>query len=365
MTFDSRRLQIDQVLPSLAPRDAIGYHTCKLQEVMRSIGISSEIFADEIKGEMNGLARPFRDFVKRRGSPSRYVIYQASTGSPIVQHLMNRPEALMIKFHNITPKEIVGRGEPRIGVVVGAGVKQLAALGEKAIGAISVSKFNRWCLEQEGLSKNSLVAAPFIPLPQHNADRPQPPSFSESRWLFVGRIAPNKAQHDIVLAFAAYLQAWDPSASLTLVGSISSQRYADFLTEIIHNLGLESRVTLTGPVTNSELEEHYRNATVFVCLSDHEGFGFPIVEALARSVPVVAFSSSAIPETLGRAGMLLSSKQPLAVAAAVSLIEKDRTLRDELLREARKTLDRYSPETAQAENLAALNTLIPEMAGYL
>ncbi len=360
----SRAFRIDQILPSLAPRDAIGHHTLKLQELIRSIGIESEIYADEIKGELGGKAKPFREFARQKDSSSRYVIYQASTGSPIVRHLMNRLEPVVINFHNITPKEILGRWDSGVGIVVGGGIKQLSVLKDRAIGAISVSEYNRWCLKQEGITENSLVASPFIPLPQQMHDLARRHQ-SSSRWLFVGRLAPNKAQHDIVRAFSAYLEGWDPSARLTLVGSVSSQNYADSLHNLLDELDLKDKVTVTGPIDDLELEEQYRRATVFVCLSDHEGFGFPVIEALARSLPVVAFASSAIPETLGRAGILLSSKEPIHVAAAVSLVETNSALREQLISSSRKTLQRYSPEAARSENLDALSQLIPEMAAHL
>jgi glycosyltransferase involved in cell wall biosynthesis len=369
MRLRNRTLEIDLVLPSFAARDAIGYHTLKLQELIRSLGIGSEIYADEIKGELRGLARPVGALTHQGHHPSRYIVYQASTGSPVVRSLMNRKEPLLINFHNITPKDILGRWDIGVGMVVGAGLKQLSVLKERISGAISVSEYNRWCLKQEGITQNSLVASPFIPISRHLVTRSQYSPLKEgksgSRWLFVGRVAPNKAQHDIVKAFSAYLKGWDSSAKLTLVGPVSSQSYADSLKELIKELDLEDRVHVTGPVDNAALEEQYGRATVFVCLSDHEGFGFPVIEALSHSLPVVAFASTAVPETLGDAGVLLSSKEPLHVAAAVALIESGPTLREQLRTNARDTLVRYSPEAARRENLSALQALVPEMANYL
>ncbi|NNN20326.1 MAG: glycosyltransferase [Acidimicrobiaceae bacterium] len=355
-------LRIDQLLPSFAPMDAIGYHALKMQELIRSLGIRSEIYADEIKGELQGRAQPFATFARSRYRPHRYLIYQTSTGSPIANHLINRREPILLNYHNITPKEILGRWDIGIGMVVGAGIKQLSVLREKIIGAISVSEYNRWCLKQEGITKNSLVAVPFIPLAQQSIDSfENRKANSCSNWLFVGRIAPNKAQHDIIKAFSAYLTGWDHDATLTLVGSISSQKYADTLEQLITSLGIQENVQITGPVGDAELERHYRKATVFVCLSDHEGFGFPIIEALNHSLPVVAFAQAAIPETLGTSGILISSKDPLHVAASVAMIERGNQLTNDIRERAKLTVARYTPEAAKQENLTALQSLIPEM----
>ncbi|TAN22842.1 MAG: glycosyltransferase, partial [Actinomycetota bacterium] len=272
-------------------------------------------------------------------------------------------------LHNMTPKDILGRWDTGVAMVIGQGIKQLAVLKDRIIGAISVSQYNKWCLKQEGITENSFVAAPFIPLSRSvNSDfedRRDRGNRPVSRWLFVGRIAPNKAQHDIIKAFSAYRVGWDSDATLTLVGSVSSLKYARCLDELIRDMGIAENVYVAGPVGDEELEHYYREATVFVCLSDHEGFGFPVIEALSHSLPVVAFASTAIPETLGTSGILLSSKDPLEIAAAVSLVESDHELRNELLEKSRQTLARYSFDVAKQENLFALQSLIPEMAAHL
>ena len=366
MGLRSYSLEIDQLLPSLAPRDAIGYHALKMQELIQSLGIKSEIYADEIKGELKGQAHLFAEFQRKSYRSNRYIIYQASTGSPIAGHLTTRREPILINYHNITPKEILGRWDIGVGIVVGAGIKQLSFLKERLVGAISVSQYNKWCLAQEGITKNSLVAAPFIPVEAHSGSSQFGSGIRTrsvgSNWLFVGRIAPNKAQHDVIKAFSAYVTGWQQEATLTLVGGISSKSYADSLRELVGELGISERVHFTGPVDSMELEKQYENATVFVCLSDHEGFGFPIIEALRHSVPVVAFASSAIPETLGTSGILVASKNPIQVAAAVALVENDTQLRKVLRIEAHNTLERYSQEAATLQNLNALRKLIPEMA---
>jgi glycosyltransferase involved in cell wall biosynthesis len=107
-------------------------------------------------------------------------------------------------------------------------------------------------------------------------------------WLFVGRVVPNKAQHDVVKAFAAYRRVFDPHARLRLVGGTSLPAYADAVARYVDALGLGGAVELTGPVDPGVLSAHYRAADVFVCLSDHEGFCVPILEAMHHDLPIVA-----------------------------------------------------------------------------
>src|SRR5207237_600639 len=76
---------------------------------------------------------------------------------------------------------------------------------------------------------------------------------------------------------------------------------------------------------------HYRAADVFVSVSEHEGFMVPVVEAMYLGVPVVAYASTAVPETVGDAGILLAGKDPTVVAAAVERIANDAAVRDKLV----------------------------------
>jgi glycosyltransferase involved in cell wall biosynthesis len=74
-------------------------------------------------------------------------------------------------------------------------------------------------------------------------------------------------------------------------------------------------------------------ADVFVCLSEHEGFCVPILEAMELDVPVVAYAAAAVPETVGEAGLLLDDKEPLSVAVHVGDLLAD-PARLEVLRKA-------------------------------
>ena len=119
-------------------------------------------------------------------------------------------------------------------------------------------------------------------------------------WLFVGRVTPNKCQHDVVKAFAAYRMLHDPNARLHIVGGVASEPYAAALRAFVRKLGLSDCVSLTGPVSPGGLAAYYRAADVYVCLSEHEGFCVPLLESMHFGVPIVAFGVTAVPETLGR-----------------------------------------------------------------
>ncbi|MGH9285371.1 MAG: glycosyltransferase, partial [Acidimicrobiales bacterium] len=91
----------------------------------------------------------------------------------------------------------------------------------------------------------------------------------------------------------------------------------------------------------------YRAADVFVCLSEHEGFCVPLLEAWYHKVPIVAFAATAVPETLGPAGLLLADKAPAVVATAVHRVLSDPGLRTRLVEAGTARLPLFSLSTSR------------------
>ncbi len=128
--------------------------------------------------------------------------------------------------------------------------------------------------------------------------------------LFVGRIVPSKAQHELVKSLWAYRRLYDPRARLHLVGGTSSFEYNKALQEFVHDLGLSSAVRMTGEVSDASLAAHFGAADVYLSLSAHEGFGVPLVEAMVAGVPVVTRGAGAVAETVAGAALVLAAGRP-------------------------------------------------------
>jgi glycosyltransferase involved in cell wall biosynthesis len=111
----------------------------------------------------------------------------------------------------------------------------------------------------------------------------------------------------------------------------------------VDSLGLTGSVRfLDQGISQADLAAHYRAADCFVSCSEHEGFCVPLLEAMHHHLPIVAFRSSAIPETLGGAGIVLDTKEPLRLAAAAASVIGDRDLRSRLDRLAQLRLAEMS-----------------------
>ncbi len=354
---------IHQFLPSLAPRDAIGIHTLTVQAILRGMGLDSDIYADLIHPEVATRARPFRTY---QGAKSgELLLYQASIGSRVADYLSARSEPKLLNYHNITPASSLARWEPALVDELDQGRRQLGELAPLTVHAVADSTFNQAELIESGYASTSV--API----QLHLDEPEPVSDGKclarlarakagggADLLFVGRVVPNKAQHDLVRALALYRRLYDPKARLHLVGAPTSQAYLHSVRGLAERLGLGDAVDLPGPVSAADLHAYYRSADVFVCLSDHEGFCLPLVEAMQHGLAIVAFAAAAVPETLGDAGVLLAFKDPLTVSVALARVLGDAGLQRSLSAAGARRLDALSPARLRAAFEASVRQAI-------
>ena len=143
-----------------------------------------------------------------------------------------------------------------------------------------------------------------------------------------------------------------------LVGGSSSDAYVRVVRGLADRLGVGGAVEFAGSVSQEALTAYYRSADVFVCLSDHEGFCVPLLEAMWHEVPVVAFGSSAVPETLGSGGVCLPEKSAGVVASAVWRVVSDRRVRDGLVAAGRRRLADFELSKTRAIFTTAIEELV-------
>lgn len=329
---------IHQFVPRLE-WGAVGSHVLELQKLATEMtGDRSEIFVGTASEALAGRSRPFRDYGRRvaahRGD---ILIYQSAIGSPVADFVARRRQTLVVNFHNLTPVRYLRGWDPEAAGGVLWGEQQLRHLAPRTTLAIADSTFNADHLRAAGYPQAAIAVAPVLTdvaalAASHDAAAGARLAAAKAGggadWLFVGRVSANKAQHRLVAALAAYRRLYDPNARLWLVGGDDRSRYGRAVRALADSLGLGDAVVLTGAVAPPVLAAHYRHADVFACLSEHEGFCVPLVEAMHHELPVVAGASSAIPETLHGAGIVLArpgaQAPPLAaMAAAVHRVVTD------------------------------------------
>ena len=335
-------VRVDQVIPSLASRDAIGVSSLNLRDGLRAAGIDSDIFYGSFTPDVEQEGRPVIEL--GRATRGRWLLYQASIGSPVYDILAARSEPKLVNYHNITPASLLRDWEPAVAYEASLGREQLARLAPQSRFAVADSGFNESELLALGYSGTAVV--PLLIDMHSKSDLPDPDLTERLRrrkereggadLLYVGKISPHKAPHDLVKMLDVLRRTYDPAARLHLIGSPLGETYEPALRAFIAELGLEEAVNLPGSVSGAELEAYFRAADVFVMASDHEGFCVPLVEAMGHGVPIVAYGVAAVPETVADAGLVLPDKSALPFAAAVGRVLGDPQLRS-LLASAGRT----------------------------
>lgn len=175
--------------------------------------------------------------------------------------------------------------------------------------------------------------------------------------IFTGRVVPNKKQEDVIAAFDIYQKYYNPESRLILVGNpqLIPAYYAS-LKEYVKALGTEN-VVFTGHITFSAILAYYRSADLFLCMSDHEGFCVPLLEAMFFDVPVVAKNTSAVGETLGGSGILLPDSEPGMAAGVMNRILTDEALRKKVLDNQRERLKDFENGRIKKQLLKRIGSL--------
>ncbi len=330
---------------------AIGSHILGLHELMTSLGITTRLWASDIRSTMAPIAHDAAEFFATPANDDNVLLYHLAVGAEMGEQLLGRPEPLVVNHHNVTPPHYFDSWMPALAENLEVGESQVLMLAQRACLGIGDSKFNASAFERAGCN-NTVVAPVFVDVLRLGAPIPMPtacaPRASDTRWLFVGRVAPNKAIHDLVTAFAWYRSGCDTTATLTIVGGVPADGSASAVQRLVTRLGLEAAVEFVGAVTDHELADCYRRADVYVSCSEHEGFGVPLVEAMHMGVPVIALDAAAVGETVGNSAVLVQRRDPALFACAAARVCSNAAVRHGLVTSGRERSRQFS-QTAVSE----------------
>ncbi len=355
-------MRIIQILPTLSFGDAIGNDTLALKGAIRDMGYETEVYAENIDKRLpagSGL-----DISKLSGlKKDDIILYHKSTGTDLTFKIDEFKCRRIMVYHNITPPEFFRPYSPAATALTEYGYKGVEYLKNKVEYCLADSSYNRSDLLRMGYTCPIDVRPILIRFEDYKQtpDEETIRKYSDGKknLIFVGRIAPNKKQEDVIRAFYHYKKL-NPESRLILVGSYSGmENYYNRLVKYSAALGLKDDVVFTGHIKFSAILAFYRIADVFVCMSAHEGFCVPLAEAMFFDVPIVALDTSAISDTLGGSGFLVDDNDPVFVSRVIDRVLNDEALRNELISGQRRRLEDFSYEkirdtfTEQLKNFIA------------
>ncbi|EAU67272.1 glycosyltransferase family 4 protein [Stigmatella aurantiaca] len=348
----ARTPAVHQLVPRLAWGDAVGNQVRYLQALLQAWGHPSDIFADQWDDACREQTRP-ATLLPRAMGPGDLLLVHHSFQSRLVPLLRRTPGRKALVYHNITPSRLFEGFDRKLALACSAAREELLALQPLMERAYAYSHFSA-----EELQAAEYPAVSVLPFAVDwrafdvAPDETLKAGLQEDgcvNILFVGRAVPSKRIDDVMRVFAAYQRLYQPHSRLIIAGYLNRETpYGAHLLGVKETLASE-RVRFLGRISAAQLSACYATATVYLSMSRHEGFGVPLLEAMHRNVPVVAYGAAAVPETLGGAGITTLSHEPEAIAQVLAVLERRKDLRQRLIAGQQERLRALGQEQVAAQ----------------
>jgi glycosyltransferase involved in cell wall biosynthesis len=325
--------------PCLLDGDAVSNDVRGMRQALLAQGHDVGVFVESGHDEGPGTHR-FSRVHRWLNGPDAVLIYHHSIGWQVGLNALRLARCKrVVKYHNVTPPEFFENVSHQQAAGCREGRAHLSVLASAGCDRyLSDSAYNMGELVDLGASRpDSSVVPPF-----HNVDKLQAVEADldvldacrdgMTNILMVGRVAPNKGHRALIDAFAVYHHEFNHRSRLLIVGKEDPRLglYSRALRLRILELGITHAVVFTGPASNAALKSYYLSADAFVITSQHEGFCVPLIEAMAMKVPIVALGSSAVPATVGDAGLVWEEANPALFAESIHRIVVDDEVRTTL-----------------------------------
>lgn len=353
-------MRIFQLIENIVFGDAISNHSVNIHKILKENEYETAIYAVHYDTRLDeNMVHPIDELPELQEDD--LIIYQMCQSSILNKMIPKLKCKKACMYHNITPPDFFLPFDDFQPQFQKKGIKEIKRLKKSFDYVWGDSQFNCDNLIEMGYDNSKTAVLPIL---LDFSDFKQEPDqktiekYSDG-WvniLFVGRISPNKKQEDIIRIFAFYKKYVNKKSRLILVGSFFNQAYKHCLEKYVGELGVED-VVFPGHISFREILGFYSVADVLLCMSEHEGFCVPLLEAMLFDVPIIAFDSTAVPETLGGSGILVHDKDPAKISFIIEQLAKNKELRDEVIEKQRKRLEDFNLETVSEQFLEKIRRI--------
>lgn len=351
--------------------DAIGHDVLGMYRTLTGLEYEVYIYAENYIGDFNRHRLNKRELLRLIDEPANVLIYHHSVfwdeGEEIIKHCRSH---LILRYHNITPpdffktysqlhydKTLQGR-EQTVRFIQNFDQGQWFA----------DSEFNKWDLLKYGLQNEKvIVVPPFHALEDWAGISPnvslvnQILTSKRKHIFFLGRIAPNKGHKHLINIVKTYMDNFDEDIHLWLVGSIDThlQGYMKELNDIIQECHIEKNISFTDKLPLQDIKAFFLATDAFVCMSEHEGFCVPLIEAQYLLLPLVTYGGTALKETAGNNQIVLDAIDCNLAAASLYTVFHDSDVRDFCQDKGYQNVsNRFSQQSIQNTFVASFNKVL-------
>ena len=354
-------MRVDQLVPAFHQGDAIGDTAFCMKKFFLSQGFQSEIYCLDRDPELKTESTPFAEFPSP-GSQDVTILHFALP-SPLGPAFQKMDSKKVLIYHNITPAMFFEDYSAEMARISKLGREELMSLVPCVDLALADSEYNRQELLAAGF-RNTAVFPLFVDFSKYTRpmNRFVYDLFRDERLniLFVGRIVPNKRIEELIKVVFYYKKYISPLVRLIVVGKTASlPKYYEALTLMADEFYLKpDEICFTGHIPDEEMYALYQASDVFLSLSEHEGFGLPFLESMVFKLPIIAYNCTAVPYTLGEAGILINHKKVDFVAELVNAVSKDQKLQEKVISAQTQQLGNYQRKNLDDFLLKNLKTLV-------
>ncbi len=337
--------RIDQFVHTLQYGDAISGEALTIMRLLREMGYKSDIYSVHTHEKLKGIPLDISTF--KEDSSGHAVLLHYSITSPFNELYASLKHAFrVLVYHNLTPVEWYSPYNSRVTADLIKGREELPLLLKETDLVLADSSFNAKEVKEMGAGEVQVLPLTLDP---ERWNKPANPGILAAlrdhggrNILHVGRFAPNKCIEDIIKGFYFYHHKFDKDSKLWLVGSdTDTEIYSFELRKLTQTLRLKGLVEFVGSVSDDELRAFFEGSDIYVCMSEHEGFCVPLIEALYFKLPVIAYNATAIPETIGDGGILMNKKDPLYLGILMHQLLNDSKQKSNLIEYGLRHIEKY------------------------
>jgi glycosyltransferase involved in cell wall biosynthesis len=338
--------------------DAVTNGMLYTKTILNELGFESKIYVEHVASALENEIEHFSKYVS---DENNILLLHHSMGHDLDEWIEKLNDKIVLVYHNITPETFFEKDSVFYNYSL-KGRTQLELLKEKSIAAIGDSQLNVDELLSRGFDKDNLKVIPLLldvdKIKSHEWNHDLYDKNSDTfNIVFIGRVAENKCQHEVIEIYNKFREKTNLKTKCFIVGGLSNDNYESNLYDLIGKYDLSDEVIITDKVSSEDLYSYYRLADVFLCMSEHEGFGVPLVESMVFDVPVVAYDSSNIKNTLNGGGILINEKDFDLVADIIYKLSINRAYRREIIYKQREVVKIYENSHIKSELVNFLKSL--------
>lgn len=347
--------RIHQFSAGFNPGDAISNEILAIQSILEKKGYPGNIYAKNIGLHLKE-PKKVRKYYKYQYSRGDMIIYHHSIHSSVLDFVLNNPAPKFMIYHNVTPHHFFESYDLKLTHYVKKGREELQTLKGKFTTYFADSKYNKDELLELGF-KNVHVL-PIIYNFEKLENRVSQKSDCKNI-IFVGRIAPNKKQDDLIRFAKIFKDYFYQNFKLHLVGYCSEELhlYKKELDYMVQFYQLENHVFFSDYIEDNKLQEYYQNADLFISMSEHEGFCVPLLESMFYKLPIIAYQAGAVKDTLNGAGIVFNQKDFMKICELVYMLIHNKNFKNTVIESQNKRLKQFMSSNPESVLLDEINKL--------